>query len=120
MSPAVAKAEAATRGAKTDQSDAPATKKATGKDKADDALGLVRHAIPACPPNARLPLRNFALFSKQARAEARRMLFPREEPAGYPAAFARRDARARHPRRARHHERRVPNARPPVRRDARR
>ena len=42
MSPAVAKAEAATRGAKTDQSDAPATKKATGKDKGDDALGLVR------------------------------------------------------------------------------
>eukprot|EP00228_Micromonas_bravo_P003710 CAMPEP_0203002640 /NCGR_PEP_ID=MMETSP1401-20130829/1357_1 /ASSEMBLY_ACC=CAM_ASM_000894 /TAXON_ID=38833 /ORGANISM="Micromonas pusilla, Strain CCAC1681" /LENGTH=208 /DNA_ID=CAMNT_0049744181 /DNA_START=201 /DNA_END=823 /DNA_ORIENTATION=- len=40
MSPAVAKAEAATRGAKTDQSDAPAAKKATGKDKGDDALGL--------------------------------------------------------------------------------
>ncbi len=70
MSPAMAKAEAATRGAKTDHSDAVAAKKATAKDKGDDAFGLVRPAIPARPPNARLPLRNFALFSKQARADA--------------------------------------------------
>ena len=70
MSPAMAKAEAATRGAKTDHSDAVAAKKATAKDTGDDAFGLVRPAIPARPPNARLPLRNFALFSKQARADA--------------------------------------------------
>ena len=63
MSPAGAKAEAATRGAKTDHSDAAAAKKATVKDKGDDAFGLVRRAISERPPNARLPLRNLALFS---------------------------------------------------------
>ena len=83
MSPAMAKAEAATRGAKADQSDAVAAKKATAKGKSDDAFGLVRPAIPARPPNAGLPLRNLALFSKQARAVVS-LLFPARRPPDIP------------------------------------
>lgn len=83
MSPAMAKAEAATRGAKADQSDAVAAKKATAKGKSDDAFGLVRPAIPERPPNAGLPLRNLALFSKQARAVVS-LLFPARRPPDIP------------------------------------